>query len=68
VDDAVIVGTMINLAHGLNLTVIAEGVEEKAQLDWLKEHGCDEIQGYYFSRPLPVSEFETFMKEQKGGA
>jgi len=60
-DDKVIVAAMINLAHGLNLNVIAEGVEEKNQLNWLESNGCDAIQGYYFSRPLPTNEFETFI-------
>jgi len=55
---------MINLAHALNLRVIAEGVEKKEQLHWLAENGCDAIQGYYFSRPLPVSEFEALMQAQ----
>ncbi|MBL4775931.1 MAG: EAL domain-containing protein, partial [Mariprofundus sp.] len=64
-DDAVIVNTMINLAHGLNLTVIAEGVEKQEQLDWLNKHGCDDIQGYFFSRPLPVDDFESFMQKQQ---
>jgi EAL domain-containing protein (putative c-di-GMP-specific phosphodiesterase class I) len=52
-DDAKIVVAMINLAHSLELKVVAEGVETKAQLDFLIHHGCDEMQGYYFSRPLP---------------
>jgi len=63
-DDGVIVAAMINLAHALNLRVIAEGVEKKEQLHWLAENGCDAIQGYYFSRPLPVSEFEALMQAQ----
>ena len=52
-DDAKIVVAMINLAHSLELKVVAEGVETKAQLDFLIHHGCDEMQGYFFSRPLP---------------
>ena len=52
-DDAKITVAMINLAHSLELKVVAEGVETKAQLDFLVHHGCDEMQGYYFSRPLP---------------
>ena len=52
-DDANIAVAMINLAHSLELKVVAEGVETKAQLDFLIHHGCDEMQGYYFSRPLP---------------
>ncbi len=51
-DDAKITVAMINLAHSLELRVVAEGVETKAQMDFLIRHGCDEMQGYYFSRPL----------------
>jgi diguanylate cyclase (GGDEF)-like protein len=53
-DDATITVAMINLAHSLGLKVVAEGVETRAQLEFLKEHGCDEMQGYLFSRPLPL--------------
>jgi diguanylate cyclase (GGDEF)-like protein len=53
-DDATIAVAMIKLAHSLGLRVVAEGVETRDQLDFLIEHGCDEIQGYYFSQPLPL--------------
>jgi diguanylate cyclase (GGDEF)-like protein/PAS domain S-box-containing protein len=53
-DDATITVAMINLAHSLGLKVVAEGVETSAQLEFLKAHGCDEMQGYFFSRPLPL--------------
>ncbi|MDN5881517.1 MAG: EAL domain-containing protein, partial [Nitrosospira sp.] len=52
-DDAAIAVAMIKLAHSLGLRVVAEGVETRAQLDFLIEHDCDEMQGYYFSKPLP---------------
>lgn len=52
-DDAVITETIITLAHSLGLRVIAEGVEQAEQLDFLRQRGCDEIQGYLLSRPQP---------------
>lgn len=54
-DDASITTAIINMSKGLNLRVIAEGVENEAQLSFLREHHCDEFQGFYFSRPLDVS-------------
>ena len=53
-DDATIAVAMIKLAHSLGLKVVAEGVETRPQLDFLIKHGCDEMQGFYFSRPLPL--------------
>jgi PAS domain S-box-containing protein/diguanylate cyclase (GGDEF)-like protein len=52
VDEVPIINTIIQLAKSLNLKVVAEGVECKEQLDYLKQHKCDVIQGYYFSKPL----------------
>ncbi|MES2263293.1 MAG: EAL domain-containing protein [Pseudomonadota bacterium] len=60
-DDAAIVLAIINMAHSMKLQVIAEGVEKDAQLSYLRRHGCDEMQGYYFSRPLPQDEFEQML-------
>nr|WP_315397943.1 EAL domain-containing protein [uncultured Duganella sp.] len=62
-DDAAIVLAIINMAHSLQLEVIAEGVEKEAQLSYLRRHGCDEMQGYFFSRPLPREEFEAMLRE-----
>ena len=58
--DVAITIASITLAHGLNLRVIAEGVETENQLDLLRRHGCDAFQGFLVSRPIPPEEFERF--------
>jgi diguanylate cyclase (GGDEF)-like protein/PAS domain S-box-containing protein len=60
-DDAAIVRSIISLGHSLNLKVIAEGVETEAQLAYLRHHRCDEMQGYFFSRPLAPEAFATLL-------
>lgn len=61
-DDTVsITDTIISLGHNLGLTIVAEGVENTEQLNYLKEHHCDKIQGYLFSKPLRASELEIFL-------
>ena len=60
-DDAVIVSAIISMAHSLGLKVIAEGVETAEQLAFLKQQGCDEIQGYYFSQPVSAGEFTKLL-------
>ena len=57
---------IINLASWMNLSVVAEGVETKAQLLRLTEIGCDYVQGYYFAKPMPCQEFEGLLDEYKG--
>jgi diguanylate cyclase (GGDEF)-like protein len=54
--NGVIAQAIISLGHSLNLRVVAEGVETAAQLEFLKKHRCDDVQGYYFARPLPAEE------------
>ncbi|WP_150913767.1 bifunctional diguanylate cyclase/phosphodiesterase [Marinobacter halotolerans] len=60
-DDASLVKAIINMAHSLGLRVIAEGVEEEAQTHFLEKEGCDFSQGYYYSRPLPATDFEAWL-------
>lgn len=60
-EDCSIAQAMISLGHSLKLKVIAEGVEDREQMDFLRAQQCDEIQGYYFSRPIPKGEFEQFL-------
>jgi diguanylate cyclase (GGDEF)-like protein len=63
-EDASIVRAIVSLAHSLRLKVVAEGVETAAQLEFLRAIGCDEYQGYHFSRPLPGNEFERLVREK----
>ena len=60
-DDAVIVSTIINMARSLKLKVIAEGVETAEQLSFLKNQECDEMQGYYFSKPVPPEKINNLL-------
>ena len=67
-DDAAITSTIINMARSLNLTVIAEGVENEEQMSFLRAHGCDEIQGYYFSPPLAAADFRDKVRSTLSAA
>lgn len=60
-----ILDSIVHLAQKLNLSVIAEGIETKEDLDFLKSIGCKYGQGYYFSKPLPIDEFENIIKNIK---
>ncbi len=61
-DDAAITRAVIALGHNLGFEVIAEGVESPAQRDFLRQEGCDQSQGYFYSRPLPAAEFEAWLR------
>ena len=63
-DDAVITAAIVALARSLRMNVIAEGVETLEQLDYLKSLQCDEAQGFYFSKPLSATDFESFLQQQ----
>ncbi len=63
VDDAMIVAYTISLAHNLGLVVVAEGVETKEQVVHLKTAGCDQVQGYYFQKPLPAVDIVAILRE-----
>ncbi|MBB3122282.1 putative bifunctional diguanylate cyclase/phosphodiesterase [Pseudoduganella violacea] len=65
-NDCAIASTIISIAQQLKHKVIAEGVETVEQLAFLKDSGCDEVQGYLFSKPLPAAEFEKALKESWG--
>jgi predicted signal transduction protein with EAL and GGDEF domain len=63
-NDRAIVSAIIRMAQALGMQTTAEGVETEAQLEFLREQGCDEAQGYHFSRPLAPDALETFLRSQ----
>ncbi|MFC1602479.1 EAL domain-containing protein [Pseudomonadota bacterium] len=60
-DAAAIISAIISMAGSLDLTVVAEGVETKEQMEFLRKDGCDQMQGYYYSKPLPTEEFTALL-------
>lgn len=62
-DDAAIASAIISMAHTLGIAVVAEGVESRAQLEFLRERGCNYVQGYYFSHPLPANLLKQLLLE-----
>ncbi len=65
INDATIIKAIIALARGLNLTSIAEGVETEEQLQFLRRHGCDQMQGYLVSRPVPAEQMEQLLRAER---
>jgi len=61
-EDRAIVGAIIQMAGSLGIATIAEGVETAGQLDFLREQGCDEVQGYFYSKPLTPDAFADFVQ------
>lgn len=55
--------SVIHMAKALSMELIAEGVETKEQLDFLRDIGCENVQGFYFSRPLPEEQFNALMQQ-----
>lgn len=66
-DDAAIVKAIIAMAHGLQMTVVTEGVESKDQLEFLRQHGCEQYQGYIFSKPLTALEIAGKLQRKNQG-
>lgn len=60
-DNGAIANAIIAMSHSMGLRVIAEGVENEEQLQFVKENNCDEVQGFYYSKPLPADEFRDFV-------
>ena len=63
-----IVRAVITLGHSLDIKVVAEGVETADQLTRMRAEGCDEVQGYYFGKPMPAADFVTLVRNQNAEA
>jgi len=61
-DDQRIVQAIIELGHTLGMKIVVEGIENKKMVDMIASYGCDYMQGYYFSKPLPVFEFQKLLR------
>ena len=61
----IVVMNIIDLAKSLNMTVVAEGIEQQEQVDFLRKTECDLIQGYFYSKPIPAKEFEQYMANHR---
>jgi diguanylate cyclase (GGDEF)-like protein len=66
-DDVSLVKAILAMAHGLDLRVVAEGVESRAQLQFLAAHGCDFAQGYFFARPMNEEAYQRYLTERQAG-
>src|SRR5690554_315045 len=62
VEDQAIVTAIIQMARGLGIRTIAEEVETAEQVEFLHQRGCDEVQGYFYARPMPANDFELFLR------
>jgi EAL domain-containing protein (putative c-di-GMP-specific phosphodiesterase class I) len=67
-DGSAIATAIIAMAHSLSLTVVAEGVETQAQVDFLRQAGCDIMQGFFLARPMPVAELTALLRHRKDAA
>ena len=65
-EDCALTQAAIAMAHALGLRTVAEGVETAEQLAFLQHHGCDEVQGYYFAKPMPAEEIPRFVLARLG--
>ena len=64
-EDAIIIQTIIQMAKNLNLKTVAEGVETKDVLDCISNYGCDEVQGFYFAKPMGAQDFVSYFSQKE---